>query len=297
MVAEGAFEERFLALLHIAFNDEVAVGGYHQVLREALHQFHGLAAQESGQHIFVDALGQRCRCGVGIDRVAAQAYGHGQPVRTFGQMLRAGLVPVPVHPRRGIVDHLHPVHSDVADAGNGTDRVHERKGDEAAAVLRPALEHGKRAQFRGVLHHILAGRVALVLPGRPGSGPVQQWQQPELVAQAFLLAQHVLRQRVDPCTDAVERLDVQGIADACLGTHHVGEDGVGRAGVLEQQRLAAARLLRFDVRSTRDLQHRIRELLDPPQFSLFFQELDVFFQAVVHNQVFHMKNASYAKNP
>ena len=50
---------------------------------------------------------------------------------------------LPVHRRGAIIKDLHPIHSDIACTAFGVARVHIGKGDEPAAVLRPALEDGQ----------------------------------------------------------------------------------------------------------------------------------------------------------
>ena len=282
MVAERPFEELLFALLHVAFDHEVAVGGHHQVLRKALYQLHGFSAEEAGQQVFVDAFRERRRGSIGIDGIATQAHGNGQAVRTFGQVFRAGLVHMPVHAGRGVVEDLHAVHPDIAHASHRARRIDERQGDEAPAVLRPALENGQLAQLRGILHDILAGRVTFVLTGDPRGRLVELRQEPELITETGPGTQHAAHQFVDLRPDVIEVGHAQRIADARLGAHQIGQHGESRAGILEQQRLAAAGFLRFDVGCAGDLQHRVDEFPDAPQLALFFQEPDIIFQTVVH---------------
>src|SRR5206468_7712908 len=56
------------------------------------------------------------------------------------------LMHLPVHRRGTIIKDLHPIHSDISCASFGIARVHIGKGDEPAAVLRPAFEDGKITQ-------------------------------------------------------------------------------------------------------------------------------------------------------
>jgi hypothetical protein len=66
-------------------------------------------------------------------------------------MLGAALVALPVDEQALSVDHLQPVHANVAHAGFGITRDHLRQRDEPAAVVGPAGEDRERVQRRGVL--------------------------------------------------------------------------------------------------------------------------------------------------
>ena len=81
-----------------------------------------------------------------------------EPLR-HAVMLRAALVPLPVHARRPVVEHLHPVRADVALAGLRILREHERKRDVGTAVVRPAGQDRQLVQRAVALHDLLAWRV------------------------------------------------------------------------------------------------------------------------------------------
>ncbi len=75
-------------------------------------------------------------------------------------MFRALFVRLPVHAGGALVENLHAVHAAIALAGIGIARKHQRQRDEAAAVLRPALQHG-----------IVEQREAFACAPLPGIGP------------------------------------------------------------------------------------------------------------------------------
>ncbi len=138
--------------------------------------------------------------------------------------------------------------------------------------------------------------MALVPARRPFRSLAQQRQHLQFAPKTLPAAQHTVDQRIDACADAFQRIDAQGIADTGFRTHHIGQHGISRAGILKQQRLAAEGLLRLDVRGAGNLQHRVHEFRDPAQFSLLLQEPYIILQTVVHSRFFK-KNAIYAKNP
>ena len=84
-------------------------------------------------------------------------------------MARSGLVNMPVHTRRTVVEDLHAVHADVAHARFGIDRIDHRQGHEAASVRRPAFEDRKRGERRlgPGQHDLLACAPARHGPGKP----------------------------------------------------------------------------------------------------------------------------------
>ena len=133
--------------------------------------------------------------------------------------------------------------------------------------------------------------MALVLAGNPRGRLVEFRQKPELVAEAGAGAQHAAHQFVDLRANVIEVVHAQRIADARLGAHHIGQHGESRAGILEQQGLAATGLLRFDIGGAGDFEHRIHELPDPPEFAALFQKLRIIFQTVEHRPNDFSENA------
>ncbi len=75
-------------------------------------------------------------------------------------VLGGNFLPLPVHAGRLAVVDLHAIHADVALACARVARVDAGQRDEAAAVMRPALENGKRVEVEVVFENdFLAGRV------------------------------------------------------------------------------------------------------------------------------------------
>ena len=172
MVPERPLDRLLFGRIDIALDHEVAVGRNIDIVGNALHEFHRTAAQEPGQQVFVHVVRHRSRRGVGIDGIAAQRDRNGHPAAQTlvgVVMARSGLVNMPVHTRRTVVEDLHAVHADVAHARFGIDRIDHRQGHEAASVRRPAFEDRKRGERRlgPGQHDLLACAPARHGPGKP----------------------------------------------------------------------------------------------------------------------------------
>ena len=72
VIAERAFEIEFLLRLNVAFQDKIAIGGHFEIVRVALHHLDGFLAEETREHHFVDAIGQRRRSRECVRRVAPE---------------------------------------------------------------------------------------------------------------------------------------------------------------------------------------------------------------------------------
>ena len=74
-------------------------------------------------------------------------------------MLRPVFLRLPVHSRRPLVVNLHSVHPHIPLSGLRISREHQRKCNEAPAILRPAFEDGKVEQVdvTSLLNDFLAG--------------------------------------------------------------------------------------------------------------------------------------------
>ena len=287
MVAEGAFDGFLLRRVDITLDHEVAVGRDINIVGDALHEFHGTAAQEPGQQVFVHVVGHRRRRGISIGRIAAQRHRHGHPPpRAFPGIVMPGprLVDMPVHARRMVVEDLHAVHADVAHARLGIDRVHHRQGYETPAVGRPALQDRKRRERRlsTRLHDLLAFAPPRHRTRKPAGHPGQQRQRPQLVRERRARRHGLPQQSVDPFREFAERPDAQRQRHAACGTEHVGQHGKIRAGIFEQQRLAAAGHFRNPVGYLGDLLHRRHRSRYADEFALALQQGDILTQASVH---------------
>jgi hypothetical protein len=169
-------------------------------------------------------------------------------------MLGRALVDLPVHAERLVVVDLEPVHADVARAGDRIAREDHRQRDVAAAVTRPAAEHGQGGQRRVIgLGHLLARRRAHAL----GAGLHHVEEGAEL---AQLVEDRAGHAQVDQLGHA--RGELVEMAHAERGGHAIGRaEGVdehrhlGALHVLEEQRqVAAARALGHAVGDLGDLQ-------------------------------------------
>src|SRR5580658_1098957 len=67
-------------------------------------------------------------------------------------VLRCDLLPLPVHARCLPVVDLHAVHADIALARARVARMNAGQRDEAASVVRPALQNRKRIQVKIFFH-------------------------------------------------------------------------------------------------------------------------------------------------
>ena len=152
-VEAGVIAERPLAAalagLDVAFEDDLRVGRHFHVDRDALHELDAVAAKEPGEHQLVEPFGHRRRGGIRERGIRTERDRDRQPpVQPLGDavMLRAALVPLPVHAGRARVEHLHPVRADVAHARLGILGEHERQRDVAATVLGPAFQDRQLVQ-------------------------------------------------------------------------------------------------------------------------------------------------------
>ena len=140
VIAERPFAAP-LARLDVAFEHDVRARRHLEIDRDRLHQLDAPAAEKPGEQQLVEPFGHRRRRRIREDRLGAQRHRHLEPLaQPLGDamVLRAALVPLPVHAGRAAVEHLHPVRADVAHAGFRILRDDERQRDVAAAVLGPA---------------------------------------------------------------------------------------------------------------------------------------------------------------
>ena len=157
-------------------------------------------------------------------------------------MLSRYLLPLPVHAGGLAVVHLHAVHPDIALAGARVASDDAGQRDEAASVLRPALEDWELVEVDVVLDDdLFAARVF----GADGLGEcagerAQLRQHLEFVKQAFG-SLHV-HQAFDPFGNLIQPLDSEGQRHAPFAAELIDEDLV--AGVafhlFKKQRRAAA---------------------------------------------------------
>ena len=107
-----------------------------------------LARQEAAEQQLVEPFGHRRGRAVRQHRLGAERDRDLEPLaQPLGDavVLRAALVPLPVHAGRAAVEHLHAVGADVAHAGLGILREHQRQRD-VAARRPPASTSGSAAR-------------------------------------------------------------------------------------------------------------------------------------------------------
>ena len=171
VVAERTFHPP-LGRINVALQHDLGVGRHVMVHRLAAHHVHGLAAQKAGEHHLVYARWQWRRRRINRRRRGAEYHRHLQPLLLalgVPVVLGAAFVQVPMHPERLIVENLEAIHADVALAGVGIVREHQRQGDVAAAVIGPALQDGQLRELEVLTAiHFLARRGGD--EPRPGSG-------------------------------------------------------------------------------------------------------------------------------
>ena len=101
-----------LARLDVALEHDVRAGRHLEIDRHGLHELDPAPAQKAGQQQLVEPFGHRRGRGIRQDRLGAQRHGHletlAQPLGD-AMVLRAALVPLPVHAGRAAVEHLHAV--------------------------------------------------------------------------------------------------------------------------------------------------------------------------------------------
>ena len=119
------------------------LAGTSRSTRDALHQLDPPSRQKAAEQQLVEPFGHRRGRAVRQHRLGAERDGDFEPPpEPLGDavMLRAALVPLPVHAGRAAVEHLHAVGADVAHAGFRISGEHQRQRDVTAAVLRPAFQ-------------------------------------------------------------------------------------------------------------------------------------------------------------
>jgi hypothetical protein len=140
-------------------------------------------------------------------------------------MFRRALVRLPVHPERLVVEHLEPIHPDIARARSRIAGKHHGQRDVAPSVAGPALDDRERGERRVIgFHHFLTRRRADVLG--PGLRDVEE--RAELLELVEEGAGHL---EIEELRDA--HAEVVDAFDAQCGRHPL-----GRAERIDQDRNA-----------------------------------------------------------
>ena len=260
-IQAGVVAKRTLATalprLHIPFEHDVRAGRHFEIDRHARHELDSAPRQKSGEQQFVEPFGHRRGRAVRQHRLWAESHGDFEPLAEplrHTVMLRAILVPLPVHPRRPSVEHLHAIGADVAHAGLRILCEHERKRDEGTAVFGPAGQDRQVVERAVTLHDLLARRVLHRL-GHEIAEPPDHGQHLQRIHDPF---GHVgCHQAVDLCGEIVKRLHAEREAHALHRSVDVRRDGHVEAGWLfKEERGTAARRLARTVDHGRDLEVR-----------------------------------------
>ena len=122
MVAKIALDGLLLHGVNIALKYDVTILRNTNITRQRLDQSHGLLAQESCQQIFVHIVGHRCRGSIGINGIATQRNHNGHSAtQTLIAVVVAcsGLMYMPVHTSRALIEALHTVHTNISYARLG----------------------------------------------------------------------------------------------------------------------------------------------------------------------------------
>ena len=142
-IETGVIPERALApplaRLDVSFEDDLRARRHLEIDGNAFDEIDALAAQEAGQQQLVETLRHGRGGGKRQGRVGAERDRDRQPLlQPFGNavMLRAALVPLPVHAGRAAVEHLHAIGADVAHAGFRVPGKDHRQGDVRDRRLR-----------------------------------------------------------------------------------------------------------------------------------------------------------------
>ena len=156
MVPEGALRAHFIQI-DVALQHNLGIRRHFQVVGLAGHHLHRLAPQEAREHHFVEVRWNRqhsrqCRRRIGANHHAYWNSAFGILRLRSPKMLRSVFLRLPVHSRRPLVVNLHPVHPDISFPGLWIPCKHQRKCDEASAILRPAFENGEGQEVHVTSH-------------------------------------------------------------------------------------------------------------------------------------------------
>ena len=265
VVAERPFPAP-LAGLDVAFEHDMRARRHLEIDGDSLHELDAPPAEESGQQQLVEPFRHRRRCRVGEDRLGAQRHRHLEPLaHALGNamMLRATLVPLPVHAGRASVEHLHPVRADVSHAGFRILGNHERQRDVAPAVFGPRLQNRQLVKRSIALDDFLTRRVLDGLRHQIAQ-TVEHREHLERVEHA---GRHLRRHHlVDVFGHGVERRRAERETHPFDRAEQIGRNRHVEAGrPLEQQPWAAAGQLADTIGDRCDLQIGVDALADARQ--------------------------------
>ena len=239
VIAERALDPD-VVLRHVSLEDDLGIRRHLEVDGLALDELDRLSAEEAGEHQLVEVLRERRAGRVSGHGIEPDRDRDGNSTVLGGEEIGpAVLVHLPVHEGRRAVDHLHPVHADVARTRLRVLRDDRRKRDERRRIARPAAldREPTEVDVCALEEDLLAGCLGHGLRPRVRDGL-------ELEEPAHLLAEPFWRLHVEDVAelgrDVVEPLDAERHAHALLRAELVDEQRMlGALGVLEQKRRAA----------------------------------------------------------
>ena len=193
-------------------------------------------------------------------------------------VLGALLVGLPVHAGGALVEDLHAVHAAVALAGVGIAREDHRQRDEAAAILRPALQDGVIEEREAVVRMTSWQGPLATIFGKERAHFGQLRQHFELADQAL---GHAHFEKLDDARgDLVDGHDFERDLHAAHGGEGIDEHGnVEALGLFEEQRGAAA--LHGAVGEFGDFEDGIHFEGDALQFLVLFECADELAQVAI----------------
>jgi hypothetical protein len=213
--------------------------------------------------------------------VLVEIVGRNRIPHCIAIVLGGDLLALPVHAGGLAVVDLHPIHADVALAGARVAGDDAGEGDEAAAVVGPALEDGKVVEVEVVAaNDFLAGGVFGADGFGEGAGEFAELREHfELVEEAF--GGFEVEQAGDAVGDVVEIINAESQGHAPLAAELVDEDLVAGMAlyVFEEERGAAG--FGDAVGDLGDFQLRGDLLADALQFAVLFEGFDPVAQIVV----------------
>ena len=166
VVAERAFGAE-LVLLDVALENDLGMRRDLEVDGDALDELDRRATEIARHHELVDVLRQRRARGVRGDRIHPERYCDGDAALGGEPVGAAVLVDLPVHEGGAVVDHLHAIHADVADAVPRVPGDDGRERDERRRVAGPAaLDRESREVDVVALEHDLLHRARFTVVAR-----------------------------------------------------------------------------------------------------------------------------------
>ncbi len=186
-------------------------------------------------------------------------------------MLGPDFLPLPVHRRSALVEHLHAVHPDVALSRLRIARDHARKCDEPSCILRPALQHWEIVQIETILVNIVFARAAGDSLGEEFPHFRQHGQHFDFVEEA--LRRLYVHELPNAIGNFIQRIHFQRHAHPALGAELINKDrNVVSFGLFKQQCRPAAIALTVAalgnaIRNLSNFKNRINFSCDPFQFA------------------------------